>query len=666
MSSSSSPGEGYEKALGLLQQLQNTIETQQKDISRLQSRVKSLRGQNDELRRERDELRESLADKMNKIAELSRKTSSMKGRASLPSLQNSSNSPPVPREPDFRFSGDYAEPIPLVTVEGCQVEEEGALEQGKVTLRRSRSRGDSEIRKGVYLPSTPPIVPRQSRRESKKEREETNTEQEEQEEDQDSSEEEEEEEVSITPVPQHLLDSERFNNSSDMSTDLSSNEGSITSMDDCRSPASSVTASPTHDSINFVFMQTPTDSRGFPQFGSEEEDHPITASMPPMRSRLATVAHVAQRRKKTTDDKVTKSTSLHRQNSFPRRGRKLSENEDSFQLSPDMELKIQQLIQEGLGKKYGGLDRANRAAGVIQKAYRKHKIDLHFKMLRKMQQDQAGGIRERRRTMSVRHRATSILKNKLSATKMTQVRENMSGLSPSISRRELRKKPSPSSSTIAESSSSSSLKADEGEDETPPSIFEGLSSTTLRELFPPGPPRQLSKSALERKKNIGTNIFNRKPVKGIQYLVYHGVLKDDPSDVANYMKDQYGLSKERIGEFVGEIRYDFNMLVLECLVQLIDLSGKSIDEALRSFQLLFRMPGEAQKIDKVMQVFAGEYYHSNKDGGIIKSEDAAYVLSFAIMMLHTDLHNPSVKRHMSKNDWIKMNRGKVKMDGILS
>lgn len=88
MSSGSSPGESYEKAIGLLQQLQNTIETQQKDISRLQSRVKSLRGQNDELRRERDELRESLADKMNKIAELSRKTSSMKGRVSLPSLQN--------------------------------------------------------------------------------------------------------------------------------------------------------------------------------------------------------------------------------------------------------------------------------------------------------------------------------------------------------------------------------------------------------------------------------------------------------------------------------------------------------------------------------------------------------------------------------------------------
>ena len=57
-----------------------------------------------------------------------------------------------------------------------------------------------------------------------------------------------------------------------------------------------------------------------------------------------------------------------------------------------------------------------------------------------------------------------------------------------------------------------------------------------------------------------------------------------------------------------------------------------------------------------MQVFASEYYKHNA-GDIIKSEDAAYVLSFAIMMLHTDLHNPSVKRHMTKKDWLRMNRG---------
>ena len=353
------------------------------------------------------------------------------------------------------------------------------------------------------MPSTPPIVPKKSRREQKREEEEEEKQQDEE------SEEEEEEELSLTPVPQHLIDSERF--SSDMNTDLSSNEGSITSMEDCRSPASSVTASPTHDSITFIF--------GHPVSEEEEQAdggrHPHTASMPPMRSRLATVAHIARNKGAKDEDAPEKATPLRRQNSFPRRGKSTTKQEDSFQLSPDMELKIQQLIQEGLGKKYGGLDRANWAAIVIQRAYRKQKLNIHFKMLRRMQQDQVGGaMRERRRTMSVRHRATSIMrKNKLvtSATKMNQVKENVTGLSPSISRRELRKKPSPPTLALGD------MKVEEGEEEeevenvaeTPPSIFEGISISSLRDMFPPGPPRQLSQSALERKKNIGTNIFNR-------------------------------------------------------------------------------------------------------------------------------------------------------------
>ena len=43
----------------------------------------------------------------------------------------------------------------------------------------------------------------------------------------------------------------------------------------------------------------------------------------------------------------------------------------------------------------------------------------------------------------------------------------------------------------------------------------------------------------------------------------------------------------------------------------------------------------------------------------MSSEDAGFVLSYAIMMLNTDLHSPHIRRHMSPNQWIKMNRGVV-------
>ena len=61
-------------------------------------------------------------------------------------------------------------------------------------------------------------------------------------------------------------------------------------------------------------------------------------------------------------------------------------------------------------------------------------------------------------------------------------------------------------------------------------------------------------------------------------------------------------------------------------------------------------------IHSTAQMFALEFFRFNKEG-LIKSEDAAYILAFAIMMLHTSLHNPSVKNRTTKKQWVSMNRG---------
>ena len=65
-----------------------------------------------------------------------------------------------------------------------------------------------------------------------------------------------------------------------------------------------------------------------------------------------------------------------------------------------------------------------------------------------------------------------------------------------------------------------------------------------------------------------------------------------------------------------------------------------------------------------MEVFALEYYKHNKSTGVFKSEDGAYILSFAIMMLHTSLHNPSVKSRTSRKQWVSMNRGEDQTTGL--
>lgn len=109
-----------------------------------------------------------------------------------------------------------------------------------------------------------------------------------------------------------------------------------------------------------------------------------------------------------------------------------------------------------------------------------------------------------------------------------------------------------------------------------------------------------------------------------------------------------------------------------------DFKGLRIDDALRALLADFRLPGEAQKIDRIMEKFAERYckdnpgkdwyepgyrFHSHFSGthicgcheGTFRTADAAYLLSFAIIMLNTDAHNPMVDNKMSREDFVLMN-----------
>ena len=56
-----------------------------------------------------------------------------------------------------------------------------------------------------------------------------------------------------------------------------------------------------------------------------------------------------------------------------------------------------------------------------------------------------------------------------------------------------------------------------------------------------------------------------------------------------------------------------------------------------------------------MESFAQRYCQLNPD--IFTNSDTCYVLSFAVIMLNTSLHNPSVKDKPTIEQFISMNRG---------
>ena len=78
-------------------------------------------------------------------------------------------------------------------------------------------------------------------------------------------------------------------------------------------------------------------------------------------------------------------------------------------------------------------------------------------------------------------------------------------------------------------------------------------------------------------------------------------------------------------------------------VDLIDFHKKDFVPALRLFLSGFRLPGEAQKIDRMMEKFASHYCSTNPEQSIFATADAAYVLAYSVIMLATDLHSSQVR-----------------------
>nr|XP_009862113.1 brefeldin A-inhibited guanine nucleotide-exchange protein 1 isoform X1 [Ciona intestinalis] len=154
----------------------------------------------------------------------------------------------------------------------------------------------------------------------------------------------------------------------------------------------------------------------------------------------------------------------------------------------------------------------------------------------------------------------------------------------------------------------------------------------------------------------GILMFNRKPSKGIAFLQAQGMIGNTANDVAEFLHSETRLNPSEIGDYIGE-HDKWNKEVMYSYIDNLDFSSLDFVTAIRRFLEGFRLPGEAQKIDRLMEKFASRYCDCNPHGTIFASADAAYVLGYSVIMLTTDLHSSQVKRKMTKEDYIRMNRG---------
>ncbi|KAK3116433.1 guanine nucleotide exchange protein for ADP-robosylation factor [Teratosphaeriaceae sp. CCFEE 6253] len=155
--------------------------------------------------------------------------------------------------------------------------------------------------------------------------------------------------------------------------------------------------------------------------------------------------------------------------------------------------------------------------------------------------------------------------------------------------------------------------------------------------------------------NNAIKAFNFKPKRGIKLLISDGFIpSSSPTDIAHFMLNTERINKKSLGEFLGEGDEE-NIRIMHAFVDQMDFTRTRFVDALRRFLQSFRLPGEAQKIDRLMLKFAERYLAGNP--AAFANADTAYVLSYSVIMLNTDQHSAQVKVRMTPEDFIKNNRG---------
>lgn len=135
---------------------------------------------------------------------------------------------------------------------------------------------------------------------------------------------------------------------------------------------------------------------------------------------------------------------------------------------------------------------------------------------------------------------------------------------------------------------------------------------------------------------------------------------ESSDNVAELLYITPDMDKVGVGLYLGKgppDKYPFHAEVLRKFAGKFDFKGCNFVAAFRKFLSKFRLPGESQCIERIMEVFSKELYLQHGEDEIFKNDDAVFVLSFSTIMLNTDLHNPNCENKMTVQEFIRNNRG---------
>ena len=92
--------------------------------------------------------------------------------------------------------------------------------------------------------------------------------------------------------------------------------------------------------------------------------------------------------------------------------------------------------------------------------------------------------------------------------------------------------------------------------------------------------------------------------------------------------------------------------MLGTILHTLKLENVSLDAALRKFISVIKLPGESQKIDRIITLFAERYVACNPSGAhALDHEETACIIAFSLVMLNVDAHNDNIplKKKMTQS-----------------
>eukprot|EP01113_Clastostelium_recurvatum_P025585 TRINITY_DN3078_c0_g1_i3.p1 TRINITY_DN3078_c0_g1~~TRINITY_DN3078_c0_g1_i3.p1 ORF type:complete len:1663 (+),score=447.69 TRINITY_DN3078_c0_g1_i3:135-5123(+) len=202
-----------------------------------------------------------------------------------------------------------------------------------------------------------------------------------------------------------------------------------------------------------------------------------------------------------------------------------------------------------------------------------------------------------------------------------------------------------------------------------PSGDNALTPTQTRRLAGSQKERMLfSAEVLRKRKQVKSSLitaaehFNKSPKEAMVFLQNNQLLPSppDPRSVTLFLRNTTRLDKAQVGEYLGK-RDDAHKNVLVEYCKTFDLVHSKFIDCLRGFLESFRIPGEAQVIDRIVDNFSEVYFNAvagskNSNSDVFASKDAVHLLSFSVIMLNVDMHNPQVKKKMTLDQYLSQLR----------